>query len=210
MQGICQSSNFTLVYRLSNEAYEQKIRNDTFQLTPDDCQLLIGRRDTIKNLQPGYYIYASANEEELQLLLIDYTTISTVVLNNERDFAIQVLDTAGQLLNAEVWLNDKVIKYDATTQSYRLPKHKNGGLLKVAAQGQVVFYEVEEENLYRYNRRFQQTRFGYYVTTPVRWSKNIYRYFKNGFQYDNWHINWERLNPIKPKRKITKRLHRAQ
>jgi len=204
LEGISQSSNITLVYRLSNEAYEQKIRSDTFKLTPADCQFLVGNDDTLNNLEPGYYIYASANQEDLQLSLIDYTTLSTIVLNNERDFAIQVLDTAGQLLNANVWLNNKSIKYDAATKSYRLPKHKKGGLLKVAAQGQVVFYEVEEENIYRYNRHFQQTRFGYYVMTPVRWSKNIYRYFREGFQYDNWHINWKRLNPIKPKPKLLK------
>lgn len=188
LQGICQSSNLTLVYRLSNEAYEQKIRSDTFKLTPADCQLLIGRRDTLDDLESGYYINAWVREEELYLSLEDNTSISTGVLNNDRDFAVQVMDTAGQLLNAAVWLNDKMIKYDAITKSYRLTKHKKGGLLKVAAQGQVVFYDVKERNLYK--RHFQQTRFGYYVTTPVRWGKNVYHYFKRGFKWDDWHINW--------------------
>lgn len=188
IKGICQYSSPTLIYRLSNETYEQKIRSDNFKLTPADCQLLIGNDDTLTNLKPGYYIYAWAREEELYLSLEDNTNISTIVLNNNRDFAIQVLDTAGQLLQASVWLNNKALKYDALTKSYRLAKYKKGGLLKVEAQGQVVFYDVKERNLYK--RNFYQTKFGYYVSTPLRWGKNVYRYFKRGFEWDDWHINW--------------------
>lgn len=188
LPSIGQNSNLTLVYHLSNEDYEQKIRKDTFKLLPSDCKLLVGKRDTLDDLEPGYYINAWVREEQLYLSLEDNTSISAVVLNNDRDFAVQVLDTAGQLLNAKVWLNNKAIKYDVITKSYRLPKHKKGGLLKVEASGQMVYYEVSKENTHRDNQYFKQTPFGYYITTPVRWGKNVYHYFKRGFEYNNWRI----------------------
>ncbi|MFN7115978.1 MAG: hypothetical protein ACK4TA_04220 [Saprospiraceae bacterium] len=201
LKGFSQYANTTLVYRLSNEAYEQKIRSKTFELEPSDCQQYVGIKDSLLKLEPGYYIFAKATEENLELSLHDYTNLSSITLNNERDFALQVLDTAGQLLQANVHLNNKKVKYDTTTKSYRLPRHKKGGLLKVEALGQVVFYDVEAEEIYNNRRKFQQTRIGYYITTPVRWGKHIYHFFKSGIAWGEWYVNWRGLSPIKTKPK---------
>lgn len=200
-----QSSEFSLIYQLSHEALERKIKSENFKLELADCKTLLGSSDSLDNLPPGYYILAKTVQEELVLSLEVYTTISAILLNNKRDFAVQIIDTVGQLVfPATVVLDNKTIQYDAATKSYRLPKRKKGSLLKVEAQGQVLFYNIEQEGLYAYHRRFSNTVVGYYITSPIRWGKGIFYYFKRGFAYQNWYINWNRVNPLHKKQKELK------
>ncbi|MEM1327572.1 MAG: alpha-2-macroglobulin family protein [Bacteroidota bacterium] len=196
--GWTQSSDFSLIYKLSNAAYEEKIDSENFELTPEDCQVLIGASDTLGTLPAGYYIQAKAVGEELELSILDKTNIYIELLNNDRDLAVQVIDSLGNVLeDATVWLNGKKIKYDATTQSFRLKKRKKGGRLKVEANGQLLFYEVENRHLYNYKWRFSSTRFGRIVLTPIRMGKRVYYYFKRGLSQGYWDIYWPSLNPFR-------------
>ncbi|MEM9886037.1 MAG: alpha-2-macroglobulin family protein [Bacteroidota bacterium] len=184
-----QGSNFSLIYELSNADYEEKVLGGYFDLTPEDCQVLVGSTDTLNwaHHPAGYYIEAKAVGEYLELALVNRTNIHAILLNNERDFALQIIDTLGQLVIPEaVYLNKKKVKYDEKTKSYRLNKRKGGGLLKVEAAGQLLLYEVDNDKLYNSFDRFSSTLIGRIVTTPIRMGRRIFNYFKRGFDYGDW------------------------
>jgi len=190
-----QGSNFSLIYELSNEAYEEKVRAKTFELTPEDCQALVGSTDALNwNHHPAaYYIKASVIGEQLELSILDKTSIHAVLLNNERDFAVQILDESGQLVQpAKVWLNKKEVPYDKTTKSYRLIKRKRAGVLKVEAKGQVLLYEIDNRKLYNYRNRFLKTLINI-VALPYYIGRRIFYYFQRGFDYGDWHIRLPRV-----------------
>lgn len=201
---LAQSSAFSLIYELSNEAYEEKVRAKRFELTPEDCQVLVGATDTLnwERVPAGYYIEAKVSGEKLRLSVLDRTGIHAILLNNERDFAVQVIDTLGNLAastTTQVWLNDKPVKYDIETQSYRLDKHKKDGLLKVSTRQQVLLYDIDLSNpkLKNNRKKFRETYFGYIVNTPIRTVKNGARFFKRGFKHKTWRVyRWGKIIPF--------------
>ena len=197
---LAQGSVFSLIYELSNEAYEEKVRAKNFELTPEDCQVLVGSTDTLNwEKQPsGYYIEAKVIGEHLELTILDKTSIHAVLLNNERDFAVQVIDSLGQIVSpTKMFLNNKKVKQDKITNSYRLNKRKKGGLLRVEAKGQILFYEIKKEEIYNYRKRFRDRRFVYVLKAPIRAGKSVYYYFRRGVAKKNWRIySLQRIVPF--------------
>ena len=205
---LAQKGDITLIYRLTNAEAEKIYREENLALDSSHFHTLVDTFHTRyyqRELKPAYYLYAKANWEQVAITLVSETKLRVQQIADRRDLTLQVIDSLGQeVTDAQVSLNKRSISYDAKTNSYRIPKRKRGGFLKVRANGETVFYLVENDEIKPYRRRFTHTAVGYLVSSPIRWGKGIYYYFKRGFSWGDWHVNWKRTLNIIPWRLFEK------
>ncbi|MEM6966818.1 MAG: hypothetical protein AAF573_18785, partial [Bacteroidota bacterium] len=139
----------------------------------------------------GYYLFAEARGETLKVRLEGFYSISAVVLNNSRDLVIQVIDSLGNpIRDAEVRFGKKKMKYDKKLQAFRKKRVNKGGFLTVKAEGETIFYKVEDRSnisiLKKRYWRFRSTQVGWIVTTPLRWGSKVVRFFRNAIKGYGW------------------------
>jgi alpha-2-macroglobulin len=102
--------------------------------------------DSVKlpSLQPGNYLLVQAKENKLLYDLITISDLNFKLVNNNRDLVIALHDKSGKLLtDAKVYLRKKRIPYNATTQTFRLPKHKKKGSVYVYYNGVLHYYPLQ-------------------------------------------------------------------
>lgn len=142
----------------------------------------------------GHYLFVKAINDELDVVLESFLTISAVPLNNRRDLTIQVIDSLGNLIeDAQVFFRKKKLKYDKSIQAFRKKKTNKGGFLKIKANGETIFYQVNDrEKISVFKKRyyrFRSSKIGWVVTTPLRWGGKVWYFFKNGIQNGWW--SWD-------------------
>lgn len=143
----------------------------------------------------GHYIYVSPADEKLETSLKSIHAHSLISFNNERDLMLRVLDRKGKAIrNAQVKLGRKKVQYDESIGSFRLKKRSRGGFLEVQLEGDTLFYSLEGDEdrplIARRYKRFTQTRFGFIVTSPIRWTKQTYSYIRQIIKWGNWRPPW--------------------
>ena len=144
-----------------------------------------------KEPEVGHYLYVKADWEDLSIELESVTTISAVLLNNERDFTIQVIDSTGQAISdAEVKWGKRSLKYDPNRSGYYLKKWNKEGFVSIQARGESLFYKIERDRdgsiFLRKLGLFGRTKVGYVLYTPYRLGHRIYHFFKSGIRDGYW------------------------
>jgi len=85
-----------------------------------------------KPLPVGHYIWADLNENRIEYRLQSVDNVRCELLNNDRDFILQVTDTLGGIItDADVRLRHKHVRLDEKTNTYRISKNNKKGLLVV-------------------------------------------------------------------------------
>jgi hypothetical protein len=165
-------------------------------------------RDSIMHTSPkdfkeiGHFIFVSTIEEFVNFELRSINTISAEILNNKRDLNLQVFDNQKNATNeAIVLLDNKYIPFDLQTNTYRLKKHRKGGLLRITVKDETIFYEVDKNNstwrIVKRWRRFVSTPIGRIINTPYRWGKSSFFYGRRVILNGNWQIyNWRNFIPF--------------
>lgn len=143
----------------------------------------------------GHYIYVSPNKERLDTRLESIHQHSLISFNNERDLMLRVLDRKGKAIqNAQLKLGQKKVRYEESIEGFRLKRRSKGGFLEVQLEGDTLFYTIERDNdrplIARRYKRFSQTRFGFIVTSPIRWTKQTYHYFRRIIKWGDWRLPW--------------------
>lgn len=141
--------------------------------------------------QNGHYLYVLAHGEELEIFLNSTHTHHVLSINNDRDFMLRVLNEDGQVVeNAHLKLGNKTIRYDPSVGSYRIKRRNRGGFLAVYLPTDTLFYEVDPKDskglLSKRYRHFTETKFGYYLTSPIRWGSQLYHYLRKLVLYGRW------------------------
>ncbi len=196
-QNTAAKSPITAIYKISDDEAEALFQSPHLEMEDKYFHTLVDTFSTIRSFKNetlnGHYLFVKAVNDELEVLLESFLTISAVPLSNRRDLTIQVIDSLGKVIeNAEVFFGKKKLKYDKSIQAFRKKKTNKGGFLKVKANGETVFYQVNDRDKIsvfkkRYYR-FRSTKIGWLMTTPLRWGGKVWYFFKNGIQGGWW--NW--------------------
>lgn len=196
-QNTASKSPITAIYKITAEEAEIFFKFPETEMEDKYFHTFVDTFSTNRYLKKetlnGHFLFVKATNDELDVLLESFLTISAVPLNNRRDLAIQVVDSLGKLIeDAEVFFGKKKLKYDKSTQAFRKKKVNKGGFLKVKANGETVFYQVNDRvkiSVFKKRYyRFRSTKIGWVVTTPLRWGGKVWYFFKRGIQ-DSW-WNW--------------------
>ena len=197
-QNTASQSPITAIYKITDEEAERIFKSPDLQTFDSFFHTLVDTFSTVRyqrneNLN-GHYLFIKAVNDELDVVLESFLTISAIPLNNRRDLTIQVIDSLGNIIeNAAVFFGKKKLKYDKSIQAFRRKKTNKGGFLKVKANGETIFYQVNDRDKIsvfkkRYYR-FRSTKIGRVVTTPFRWGGKVWYFFKNGIKGHWW--NWD-------------------
>lgn len=180
-------SPLTYLHRLSDEQVQVVLREGLSALpsaalaTPQDSSTEVPPTPT----EPGYYLlsYATGHQEQRDLLTV--YRWQAYVVNNERDLMVAVYDAAGNpLTDAKVTLEDKLLPFDSLSQTYRLPKSRREGLLRVDYAGYRDYYRIEARR-----SRLTLLRIAQRVawTPPIRWIWRVpYRFVADAVKSLRW------------------------
>lgn len=143
----------------------------------------------------GHYIFVTPNREQIETTLKSIHEHSLISFNNKRDLILRVLSRKGKSIrDAHLKLGRKKIRYDESVESFRIKKRNRGGFLEVHIDEDTLFYTLDRDNtrplIARRYKRFSQTRVGFIVTSPIRWTKQTYHYFRGIIKWGNWRPPW--------------------
>ncbi len=171
-----KTSYYTYVYRLTdNEARKiykfnlTKIKQSYFHTMVDSFPT-----DSVyrKKLENGHYLYLHAEGNQMKFKLASQSNVDVKIMNNSSDFVLYITDNKRVTApNALVTIDNKKLKYDFSTGTYRL-KHANvKGFLTVSHEGLSSFYYITRKKnnsaLARTSRKvFYQTPLKY-IAVPV-------------------------------------------
>lgn len=164
-----------------------------FHTLVDSFSLYSSKRPNLT--ENGHYIFVSPADERLETRLQSIHKHSLISFNNERDLMLRVLDRKGKTIrNAQLKIGRKKIGYDDSIESFRLKRRSRGGFLEVQLAGDTLFYTIDRSNdrplIARRYKRFSQTRFGFIVTSPIRWTQQSYHYVRQIIRWGNWRPPW--------------------
>ena len=144
----------------------------------------------------GHYLKVSPFGESAYVTLYTNSPIRVQVLNNRHDLSILVKDTLGQnLSSAEVFLDQKKIRYDSVTQSFHCKRSPKTGVLEVRIPSHSTYYELERQGrktpiLAPYDR-FASTSVGRLITWPLRVLSTPVRYVARSIRARHWRLPWK-------------------
>lgn len=143
----------------------------------------------------GHYIFVTPNAEQIETTLKSIHEHSLISFNNKRDLILRILSRKGKSIrDAHLKLGRKKIRYDESVESFRIKKRNRGGFLEVQMDGDTLFYTLDRDNtrplIARRYKRFSQTRFGFIVTSPIRWTKQTYHYLRGIIKWGDWRPPW--------------------
>lgn len=143
----------------------------------------------------GHYLFVKAVEEHLAVELSSQHTHKVLSLHNERDLMLRIMDDQGNAIkDARLKLGQRKVKYNTSLDCYHIPKRNRGGFLEVQLSNDTLFYQVDTRHggslISKRYRQFTKTPFGYYLSTPIRWSRSIYYYFRGLIRWGRWNPRW--------------------
>src|SRR5688572_17236003 len=135
LSGSRKAGPFSYVYQLTNKEvltlHRKGIRkvNESFLHTKIDS---IPSENEFSLKKPGNYLIVSASRNQLYYVVRNVPAIQYKLINNKYDLALFIHDKYGvRIADAKVKLDNSNLPYDQSTNSYRLPKTKRGGLLRI-------------------------------------------------------------------------------
>lgn len=178
-----RSSYYSRVYKLTNQQAES-LYQDMYDLDKSYLNNLIDQfpADSIytKELPVGHYLFVSIVNTDVNYTLRSVDNIFVSFLNNHRDLALILHDSAGrEVSDAVVWVRSSHVPFDKSLKAYRRARSNKRGLVKVSYQGHDTFVQIDR----RYNNTFL-VRAGRQIprTFPVNHLISPYYYFKQNIQ----------------------------
>lgn len=142
-----QSSYYTYIFKLSNQEAEILYQNQPTSIAKSYFHTLVDSfptdSDYTNKLPLGHYLETFSIQNQQVTTLFSIQNLQLHILNNEQDLLIQLVDTAGNIINdAKVSIGSKKIPFDPATQTYSKRKSNTDGLLVVNHQEMVSFFEL--------------------------------------------------------------------
>ncbi len=189
-----------LIFRISAEEAKELYKHDQ-QSIPDTYFHTIVDSFGIRGYTPkateqnGHYLFVEADKEQLSVKLSSQHTHKLISVYNERDLMLRIMDDQGNAIkNAKLKLGGRKIKYKASLDCYQIRKRNRGGFLEIQLPNDTLFYQLDARYgrslISKRYRQFTQTPFGYYVSTPIRWSSQLYYYFRGLIRWGRWNPRW--------------------
>ncbi len=204
-------SPYTYIYKISDKEasrfWDNKPEWKT-EITRSVFHTLVDSFPTISNykgkLSPGNYMKIFVKEDNLEIE--PYTVKNAIVniKNNSTDLCIEVIDFQGKIINnANVKINNRTIRFDKISQTYRIHKSNRKGLLKVKWQGCTQYINLSRNLNNSGVKRFSRKLIYYsplkYIIRPVynlvrlpydavRSMFYPYRYYNRSWRYFRWGV----------------------
>jgi len=145
--------------------------------------------------QNGHFLFVIASKEQLSVDLSSYHSHKVVSIYNERDLMLRIMNDQGETIkDAEIKLGKRKVKYNPSLNCYQIKKRNRGGFLEVQLTNDTLFYQIEADSeqslISKRYRQFSKTPFGYYISTPIRWSRQLYYYFRGLIRRGRWNPRW--------------------
>jgi TonB-dependent SusC/RagA subfamily outer membrane receptor len=144
-------------------------------------------QDNMPQLPNGNYILLQATGNKLKYELITSGDLQLKLVNNKRDLAIMLHDKKGKSIDgAVVNLDGRELKFDVSTQTYRLNKKRKSGGLQVRYANTMYYFPIRADGRRQGNARviIQRALNGFplkYITKTIgRWrgrSNSYIQYF---------------------------------
>jgi hypothetical protein len=180
-----KKGHFSLVYRISADSAEKFLNK--YNLFPDQfldqTPFATFKYDSLEleKLPIGNYIVISANEEELIAFHHCQSSVRLFAINNQKDVQLEVKDKSGALITgATMYINGKVVKYNAATRSFHLPgKKMDEAIVRIETPGDTLFMEMTAQDDLDFNgwqqwwRNFARAKIGRVISWPVRSVKTM-------------------------------------
>lgn len=166
-----QTSHYSYIYKLTDVEAEAIYRfgqsglKDSFFHTLVDSFPVGTPYDS--TLPIGHYIKTKAvrNKQEVEITSVQALRIYSI--KNDRDLNIQILDENGKKVKgASVWVDDKKLAYNPTTESFEDKKSNKKGLVKVQFQSSTNFFLLDRQ---LDNSTFKRTKNKVLYGTPLKY-----------------------------------------
>ncbi|MFT6320792.1 MAG: hypothetical protein ACJAT4_001721, partial [Granulosicoccus sp.] len=179
-QNVNAFSEVTSIYKITDDEAEALFHKkdmeltDKFFHTPVDT---FSSNNYYRTELIGHYLFVKAIGSQLHVDLKNYNSIHAIALNNQRDLALQVIDSLGiKIEHAQILLGKKEIPFDQKTKSYRKRKKYTGGFLTIKANGETLFYRLNrKDNTPIFSKkwqRFRSTKIGRILIPPYYLNKS--------------------------------------
>ena len=171
-------SPITLVYKITDKEagklYSGNNKSIKEKILPTCIDTLQGITEKLPNHYPnGHYLLVNAESNNLNFRLISVVSFEHRMLNNQRDMSLVLFDreTGQPISSAKVKVDNKKLKFDKQTQSYRRAKTDKQGILSIESEGITAYYTISRQ--YNLNS-WKRTKYAVvsapvvkYVTIPV-------------------------------------------
>ncbi|MBC7904985.1 MAG: carboxypeptidase-like regulatory domain-containing protein [Gemmatimonadaceae bacterium] len=142
-----KSTKFRYLYQVTPaealKLYNTNLRkvNDSYLHTLVDSFHI---KTPVPKLQAGNYLLIHADSDKLQYELVSSGDVQLKLVNNKRDLNVLLHDNQGTIIQAAaVKLNGRPVKFDPSTQSYRLNNRKKSGSLQVTHANTVYYFHLK-------------------------------------------------------------------
>ncbi|WP_367388552.1 carboxypeptidase-like regulatory domain-containing protein [Lewinella sp. LCG006] len=202
-----QQSEYTYVFQITADEAQTLYQYQGKDLYSDPFlyQLVDSFKTEIPALAIGHYLLVKAAREGLNIQQHSVHQYGVQQIADGNHLRIEVRDTNSLLVaNGRLLFDEEQIPWQAELQSYRTKKPRHNGWLRIEMPGDTLFYRVAYNKIKPQRRRFFRTPVGYFLSTPYRFAKNTYHYFKRGIGHGNWYLNWRRIWPFPKKDRTLK------
>jgi TonB-dependent SusC/RagA subfamily outer membrane receptor len=143
-----------------------------------------------KELQPGHYLYVTAQENKLQCELESVNNLAMQILNNHRDLQLVFIDKQGaELKSLQPKVESRQVPFDKNLNVYRIPTTNKQGFISVNHQGHTNFFNIGRQ----YNNTLgARAKRRILYTFPV---KQVLAPFRYVYRSTKSLIQWGRIDP---------------
>jgi hypothetical protein len=202
-----QQSEYTYVFQITADEAQTlyQYQGDDLYSDPFLYQLVDSFQHKVPTLATGHYLLVRAVREGLNIQQHSVHQYGVQQIADGNYLRIEVRNTHGMVASdGRLLFDDELIPWQASIQSYRTKRPRENGWLRIEMPGDTLFYQVAYNKIKPQRRRFLRTPVGYFISTPYRFAKNTYHYFKRGIGRGNWHLNWRRIWPFPKKDRTLK------
>ena len=145
-------SQITLVYKITDaeagKLYRGKQKSLNEKMFHHCVYSLRGIADVLHSGYPnGHYLLVNAQGNRLHFKLVSIVPFEHRMLNNQRDISLAVFDrvTGKIVTDAKVKVDNKRLRFDTKTQTYRRTKTDKQGMLSIETEGMTAYYTVSRK-----------------------------------------------------------------
>jgi len=176
-----RNSEYTHVYRLSNEQLSKLIKHDFEKLDESYLTDFIVAIPNYKKeqeletttLSPGTYVYVSAKDGKISYHIKQKMTVKPFVAmpNGKFEVLLKDVETEDIVTNAQVYVKNKQLKFDSKTLLYKGGSSVDKKLVRIHYKGVDNYFSVEKEkekyNPYKYKKTIGD-HFNKYIGRPIK------------------------------------------
>ena len=152
LKTIRKASWQTFVYRIPADSAEKYLEKDTIPVDQFLNQLpaYVFPKDSVNedSISNGNYVLVSVNDNNIVSRIINKTNLFVYPIDNKYRSQIEVRNDKAEFINdAKVFINDKLIPFNAVSHTYWISQKRNkSAFIKVYASGDTTFLQLNEDN----------------------------------------------------------------